>query len=147
MKKIPTIGIAFVAGIILGATTLSLFSFSGSGTLPVTPAPEISKMSLQDAQASFRRYYDNASPVNEAIKGFAINKEQLAAMNSLSNENPNLAGFRIYMGIDNNSTGVEILLGIDNTGRDNANTIYRTSSGSSGPCPPICDQSSSIIAN
>jgi hypothetical protein len=147
MKKIPTVVIAFVAGIILGATTLSLLSFSGSITIPATPVPEISKMSIQEAQASFRRYYDNASPVNEVIKGFSINKEQLGALNNLSNENPNLTAFRIYMGIDNNSAAVEIMVGIDNTGRDNTNSIYRTSSGSSGPCPPICDQSSSIIGN
>jgi hypothetical protein len=138
--------IAFVSGLLLGTFVLGLLSFSASPTIPVT-LPGASKISIQDARMFFNSYYQKAVPSNERIKGFAVNKEQLSAMNSLSSENPSLNGFRVYMGLDNNSAGVGIVVGIDNTGKDNMNSIYKTSSGGSGPCPTICDLSSSIISN
>ena len=148
MKKNPVaiIVVAFVAGILLGVSTLGLLSFTGAVTVPA-PVQATSKISLQDAQSLFRNYFSKAAPTNAVFKGFALNKAQLGALNSLSAENPNLAGFRIYMGMDNSNASVGIIVGIDNTGKDNMNSIYKASAGPSGPCPTICDGTSGITAN
>jgi hypothetical protein len=141
MKKKSIVSVVtFVSGVILGVGALVLLSFTG-----VVTSQGISKISIQEAQANFNRYYQTATPTNQVIKGFAINKDQLDAMNRLSVENPNLAGFRLYMGLDNNSAAMGIIVGIDNTGKDNTASIYKASASVSGPCPTICDQSSSII--
>jgi hypothetical protein len=137
---------AFVSGIILGASAIAWFSFTVAN--PSAAAVQgVSKISVQDARSSFNRYFQAATPLNVVLKGFNINKEQLDALNRLSTENPALTGFRVYMGIDSFSAAVGIVVGVDNLGKDNTNSIYRTSAGSSGPCPTICDQSSGITTN
>lgn len=137
---------AFVTGIILGASALAWFSFTVINP-PASSVQGVTKISVQDAHSSFNRYFQSGTPLNSVIKGFAVSKEQLDALNRLNSENPTLSGFRIYMGVDSNLTPIGIAVGVDNTGKDNTSSIYRTASGSSGPCPTICDQSSSIIAN
>lgn len=148
MKKNPVsvIVVAFIAGILLGASAFGLLSFTGAATVPAT-MQATSKISLQDAQSLFRNYYSKATPTDGVFKGFALNKAELVALNSLSTENPNLAGFRIYMGMDNSNASVGIIVGIDNTGKDYMNSIYKASAGPSGPCPTICDGTSGITAN
>ena len=143
MKKISTNQIVtFSAGLLLGLSILVMLSFSKADVIVVGG----SKISLQDAKAYFNRYYSQAEPNNQVIKGFALNRDQLDAMNRLLAETPSLAGFRIYMGIDNNSATMGIVVGIDNDGKDNSNSIYRTVALASGPCPTICDGSSTITA-
>ena len=135
----------FVTGFVVGALSFGLLAFTTIFTSPGSVAT-ISKISAPDAQASFKRYMTGSIPLNAIFKGFSVNRDQLSSMNSLIAENPSLAGFRIYMGVDNTSTPVGIVVGIDNAGKDNTNSIYKTSSGSSGPCPTICDQTSTITA-
>jgi hypothetical protein len=135
--------ITFLGGILFGTVVLGVISWkSGEITPPLLPVS--SKISVQEAQAYFSRYAQSAVPVNQVIKGFAVNKEQLDAMNRLAGENTSLAGFRIYMGLDNNSQPVSVVVGVTNTGNDNSISIYKTASMYSGPCPTICDESSNI---
>ncbi len=145
MKKNPfsLSVISFVAGMVLGVCALVLYSFSWSTAIPANPSA-VNKISVSDANTLFRNYYDNATATNSVVRGFAINREQLDALNALSSENSGLAGFRIYLGHDNNSGNVGIIVGVDNDGQDVTNSIYRTASGGSGPCPTICDANSGI---
>jgi hypothetical protein len=133
---------SFLGGLFLGLTIMISLSFTGKVLNPVPPVA--AKISLQEAQSFTGRYYDQSTPMNKVIKGFAINKEQLDAMNRLSAENSSLAGFRIYMGLDNNNQPLNIVVGTTSQGSDNAVSIYKTASMLSGPCPTICDNSSTI---
>lgn len=137
----------FMSGIILGISSLLLFAFTSTGTsAPSTLSA--TKITVKEANAFFRNYLDKAAPSSQVLRGFALNKEQLSALNSLSNENPNLAGFRIYLGYDTaKATSVGILVGVDANGKDATNSIFRSTAVSSGPCPTICDVSSDIMAN
>ncbi len=139
--------LAFIAGIVSGISMIGLLAFtnspappaSGTGVAPITQA---------DAHVFFNNYMAAASPLNQIIKGFTIDKTQLEAMNNIARENPDLSGFRIYMGQDNVSRKVGIVVGVDNMGRDAVkNTIYNTESQRLSPCPPVCDVSSPIILN
>jgi hypothetical protein len=103
-------------------------------------------ISAADAHACLTRYTANAVSFNQVIKGFTLDKSQIEAMNSISKENPNLSGFRIYMGVDKSSRKIGIVVGVDNTGKDAVkNTIYTTDLKNLSPCPPICDASSPIV--
>ncbi|NVO18516.1 MAG: hypothetical protein HXX13_02385 [Bacteroidetes bacterium] len=135
----------FISGLLVGASAIALLSFTGVVNTP-SSTPAYGKTSVQDAQASYRRYASKTSALNDLVKGFALNKEELNAMNSLITENPSLIGFRVYMGLDNSLAPIGIVVGIDNAGKDNLNSIYKTSGSSSGPCPTLCDQTSTIIA-
>jgi len=148
MKKNQFILVAstFISGIILGVSVLALFSFTGSGTVPVS-VPGINKITTQEANVLFKNYYNKATPTTSVFKGFALNKEQLAALNYLSNENPGITGFRIYMGNDNTTGGVRIIVGVNGLGKDVTSSICQTDAVSSGPCPTICDGASAITSN
>lgn len=148
MKKnqFTLIAATFLSGIILGVTAISLFAFTGSGVAPAS-SPAVSKISVQEANVLFKNYFSSASPSNSVFKGFAINRDELAAMNNLVNENAGLAGIRVYMGNDNTLGKVGILVGISNTGADVPTSIYRSPAVASGPCPTICDAASPITVN
>jgi len=146
MKKnqIALMAVTFISGIVLGVSSMGLFSFTGTTQVPVF-LPAANKITAQEANALARSYYDKAAPVNEVVRGFSVNKEQLSAMNSLLNENGGLSGFRVYLGFDERSGGVGVVVGVDGSGKDVTNSIYRSSSNGSGPCPTICDVNSNII--
>lgn len=148
MKKnqFTLLTITFFSGLILGITLIGIFSFTYSGSVPAS-SPNSGKINVQEANSLFRNYYNNAAPTNDVIRGFALNKEQLAALNYLSNENPALAGFRIYMGNDNNMGRVGIVVGVNSSGQDLTGSIYKAAAGGSGPCPTICDGNSGITGN
>ena len=136
--------IGFITGIVLGISIFGLLSFTSG---PATPAPGSGIIAITPAQANsfFKSYMSGAASFNNVIKGFTVDKAQLEAMNTISRENPNLTGFRIYFGRDNNARKVGIVVGVDNTGMDAVkNSIFDTDSPISSPCPPICDVSSPI---
>jgi len=138
--------LTFIAGIFLGVSAIALYSFTNTTPSP-SPLPGVNKINIQEANTLFNRYFENASPNNEIIKGYTFNKEQISAINALLNENQGLAGFRIYMGYDNNNANVGIIVGVNGSGQDVTNTIYRSAGQGSGPCPTICDGGSSIVNN
>ena len=144
MKKnrLTLTAVTFVSGIILGISVMALVSFTSAN--PSNPAlPGVNKIGLAEAYALFHGYYDNASSTNQVVKGFSISKEQLSAINSLSNENPSLSAFRVYMGYDESAGNVGIVVGVNSTGQDVTNSIYKASGGAA-LCPTICDVASGI---
>lgn len=145
-NRFTVLALTFVSGIILGVAAIGLFSFTKAGAVPAV-LPGVNRISPQEASALFKGYYNTANPSNEVMRGFAINMEQLSALNTLAGENPGLSGFRIYMGYDGGQGSVGIVVGINASGQDETGSIYKASAGGSGPCPTICDGSSSIIAN
>ncbi len=135
----------FLTGMVLGVSIIGLFAFAGAPAAS-SPGGGLVAVTVAQAQAYSMKYRSTAAPLNQVVKGFTIDKAQLEAMNSIARENAALTGFRIYMGMDDNSRKLGIVVGIDNTGRDAvANTIYNTDAQNVGPCPPICDVSSPLI--
>ncbi len=144
MKKnqLRLMAVTFISGIIVGLSAIGLFAFTNAGTAPVS-SPEMSKITVLEAQMLYKNYSDKAAPLNEVIKGFAVNKEQLSLLNSLAAENPNLTGYRIYIG--RTATGsAGIVVGVNSSGQDVTTSIYRSSLLGSGPCPTLCDATSTI---
>jgi len=137
--------VTLISGIILGISITGLFSFTNAVSVPLS-LPAVSKISVQQANTFFKNYYNSATPSNSIFQGFALNRDQLSALNNLLTENPSLSGFRIYMGSDNSTGSVGIVVGINNSGKDVTASIYQTIAGGSGPCPTICDASSNITA-
>jgi hypothetical protein len=138
--------LTFISGIVLGVSAIGLFSFSN----PVHPPallPTVSKISISEANTLFKSYYQSATPTNSVFKGFALNREELSALNNLLTENSSLSGFRIYMGTDAASASVGIVVGVNSSGKDVTTSIYQSVAVGSGPCPTICDVNSAITAN
>jgi len=144
-NQITLMAVTFISGIILGVSAIGLFSFTSATAVPAA-LPAVNKISVQDAKTLFRNYFTTAAPMNAAVKGFALNKEQLSALNLLSNENPRLTGFRIYLGKDNSNGNVGIIVGVNSSGLDETSSIYQATAGQSGPCPTICDAASTITS-
>jgi len=136
--------IGFFSGIVLTISFMGLFAFS-SGPGSSTPGGGNVPVSATVANGYFKNYMASAVSVNQVIKGFTVDKNQLEAMNNIAKENTTLRGFRIYMGKDNNANPVSIVVGIDGKGLDAVNnTIYNVNSPGN-PCPPVCDVASPII--
>ena len=141
-NKLTLAAITFVSGIILGISVMGLISFTSPD--PSTAALQgVNKIGVPEAYTLFHGYYDNASSTNQVVKGFSISKEQLSAINYLSNENPSLSAFRVYMGYDENEGNVGIIVGVSSTGQDVTSSIYKASGGAA-LCPVICDVASGI---
>lgn len=140
--KLSLAALTFVAGIVLGISVMGLISFTSPD--PATGALQgVNKIGVPEAYTLFHGYYDNASSTNQIVKGFSISKEQLSAINYLSNENPSLSAFRVYMGFDEREGNVGIVVGVNSTGQDVTNSIYKASGGAA-LCPTICDVASGI---
>lgn len=148
MKKnqLSLMALTFIAGIVIGISAIGLYSFTNR-SVPQPLAPGVDKIGIPEASSLFRTYFENTAPSNEVVRGFAINREQLSALNFLANENPALTGFRLYMGYDSNAGNVGIIVGLNGSGKDETNSIYRTPGAASGPCPTICDGQSAIMGN
>jgi hypothetical protein len=137
--------VTFFTGMVVGVSIIGLFAFTVAPAAS-SPGGGLVAISAAQAHAYSLKFRSTAAPLNQVVKGFTIDKAQLEAMNSLVRENTALSGFRIYMGMDDNSKKLGIVVGIDNMGRDAvANTIYNTDAQNVGPCPPICDVSSPIV--
>jgi len=136
--------LGFFSGVVLTISVMGLFAFSNAPG-SAGPGGEITPVSSTVANGYFKNYMAGAVSVNQVIKGFTVYKAQLDAMNNIAKENPNLPGFRIYMGRDNNANLVSIVVGVDSKGLDAVkNTIYNTFAPGN-PCPPVCDVQSPII--
>lgn len=149
MKKnqFTLMAVTFLSGVILGIAALGLYSFTATGPDPAFQLQNVTKISAKDAQTLIKNYAGSAVATNGVVKGFALNRDQLAGMNQLAKENPALTGFRVYLGFDDNSNTVGIIVGINSSGQDVTSSIYRSVARGSGPCPTICDGASSLIAN
>jgi hypothetical protein len=146
-NKIAGTTLSFVFGAIIGVSLFALFSFTRT-TAPAEPQSSVTVITAADAHALLNRYLMTAPASTTPIKGFYLDLQQLDAMNRLVKENPALAGFRLYLGKAVNDIPVGIVVGVDNKGSDaTTNSIYKTDSQKSGPCPTICDQNSPITKN
>jgi hypothetical protein len=137
--------LGFLTGMVSGVSIVGLLAFTNGAATPVPAAP-IVPVTAAEAHGYFTNYISGATPLNQVVKGFTIDKAQLDAMNSISAENPGLTSFRIYFGKDSRASKVGIVVGVDDAGRDAINgRIYSTEAPKASPCPPICDTSSPII--
>jgi hypothetical protein len=101
-------------------------------------------------------HYSEENGVNEGVvDGFTISREQYFIMLAIANEYRDYAGFRIYFGLDMESTEVRFICAFDNENRDvlysnealRTSIVYVTPSKFSGICPRYCDDNSFIFNN
>ena len=132
----------FLAGALSVILLMGLFSFS-------TPsAPAVGTLTPQQANAYLNTYLRTAPVPSGPIKAITLDKADFTAMSNLLVAFPNLVGFRIYNGIDNNNAQIAIIVAIDNTsanGKDITTTIYSTPVTYASLCPPVCDLTSPIM--
>ncbi|MBD98728.1 MAG: hypothetical protein CMO34_02710 [Verrucomicrobia bacterium] len=80
--------------------------------------------------------FRNQNP--SSVKAFKIDQ---AEINEILAE-PNAAGIRAYMGIDNNGNEKLIMVAVGNSGNDILNTVYDHAL----PCPAHCDDNSVLCS-
>jgi hypothetical protein len=147
-NKIAMISVTFVLGVVLGMSFITLLSFVSPD--PPSPNPALNSIYTPEANQLFHNYYDKAVSINDKLKGFYVDKNQLEAMNELA-KNTTLTGFRIYLGKNTMGDTLGIVVGVTNKLLDDLagatvtkGLIYKTESKKSGPCPFVCDVSSAI---
>lgn len=135
--------LTFIAGALFGSILITSYAFISKGTPPQDAS--FQAVSLTDAVALTKEYATNAQPMNRVFYGYAVNKDQLEAMNAISKANPNLAGFRLYSGETGSRIYKSIIVGINADGKDAVSgTIYSAPVRDSGPCPTVCDTHSPL---
>lgn len=141
-KLIPSKG--FFTGLIAGAVLVGIFAFAqhpGSYF-----SRDLEKVTVSQGKAMIVGYQKEASSTNAVVKGMVIMKPQLEAMNALSQENMQLAGFRVYFGKDSMNNQKAIVVGIDESGKDDVNaSVYSTLGDATGLCPRFCDDQSPLV--
>lgn len=144
-----TLILTFLAGLILGG--LIIWIVPHPGPCPPTlkfETPQV--ISTSDANTAFNKYFNQANPLNDKLKGLLITKVDLDSINNIVKTNSGFAAYRIYFGIDNNANNIGIVVGVANAGvnipgTDAVNSkIYRFPLHLTGPCPEACDNASDI---
>ena len=136
-----------IIGILIGATPFIFMSFTQNTSIRAVPQG-LATITAQDANLLFKNYFKTATAPTTPIKGFFLDSLQYNAMKLIAGEKNDLAGFRVYLGKDRNNLPVSIVVGVDSKGSDaTSNTLYKTSSIKSGPCPFVCDFTSTITRN
>jgi hypothetical protein len=135
-----------IAGAIIGAAimwkTAGCWSRQSCDPIDETDSINLGIRQIDSVQANnfFKAYMLN--PHVDTLYGFTINAQQFEAMKLISENDPAVGGFRIYMGVDS-LTPVRMVVGTGSP--DHVATIYSTTDEASGPCPHICDDASPII--
>ncbi len=136
--------VIFILGIFVGIGIFSTFAFV-SDTDSTIANPPSQQISLQEAQSMTENYRSGATPMNDIFRAYAVNKDQLDAMNRLAGEDSKFIGFRLYTGVTSSGYPASIVVGIDQNGSDAINnSIYSTGLSSAGPCPLVCDSFSPL---
>lgn len=134
--------LTFALGLLLGASLMTIYAFSGS-TMP--PATSATAITLNDAIQLTDHFTAKAKPFQKVLRGTAVSIEQLEAMNKIFATNPSFSGFRIYNGLTTGNQSKMIVVGIDKQGKDaTGKTMYSTGADGSGPCPTVCDSDSPL---
>ena len=140
--KLPFL--TFSAGVLFGIFLIGIYSFTTEVPGSALP-PGNSQISVGDANAMFLRYYNSAPDLNARFKGFAVNREEFNAIQTLFSKDETLDACRIYLGRDKNQNDVRIVVGVNGNGLDVVTGgVYRTQSMGSSPCPTVCDVASPI---
>jgi hypothetical protein len=151
MKKsnFTLITMVFVFGIVIGSVAITFLSSSNPGPVPA-PAPVYSMITADSANKLFKLYYNNISALNDKVKGFSLDKDQVSTLYKMSTD-PTLKiiGFRIYFGLDKDNQRLTMIAGMQSDSSDLApagslKSVYVTNSRQSSPCPPSCDKYSPI---
>lgn len=145
MKRITsnTLRIGTLSVIFLLFMTVTFFA--GRASSSPAPAPAYQESNLQAAQAGHMAYYISARRPKDPIHAFSVNLDQYQAMGSLLSENPEIAGFRLYYGLDGGNSPVMYVMGVSGLGSDLTGKIFSTSQANSGICPVICDAASPMM--
>ena len=144
-NKITLAIVPFIVGAIFGISIFAFLSFSRMSASPEPQVVAVSAISPSDANTIVKHFLSTATTPTVPTKGFYVDLQQLEAMNKLMKENASLAGFRLYLGRGADEAQVGIVVGVDSKGIDaTMNTVYKTNSPKTGPCPPVCDQNSPI---
>jgi hypothetical protein len=125
-------------GILIGAIGM-FFVFRSTPELFSISKPCPPTLTEQQVSTYMSNFQSVARPYQDTLKGFTIDLQQFDAMNCLLVKNSQLAGFRVYFGIDAAGANTTMVVGMDNTGNDVRTMFYNVSQRFSGPCPPICD--------
>jgi len=134
----------FLLGIFLGTALVSLYAFNSKSESPPQTG-QVQPISLTDAVKLTSRFTGQAKPFNAVLRGFAVTKDQLEAMNMIFDKNPQFNGIRLYMGQTKAEESTSIVVGINKNGDDaTSQTIYNVSVSGSGPCPTVCDYNSPL---
>ncbi|MCB2207760.1 MAG: hypothetical protein KQH67_05640 [Bacteroidetes bacterium] len=135
--------LTFLAGALFGSIVITSYAFISKDTPPQDAS--FQAVSLNDAVALTKEYAINAKPMNKVFYGFAVNIDQLEAMNAIKKNNPNLAGFRLYSGETGSRVYKSIIVGISPDGKDDVSgNMYSAPVLDSGPCPTVCDTHSPL---
>jgi len=143
-KKLRTVGFSFVLGAFVGISVLALSGFTnGNANKQAGQSP----INATQANQLFKNYYENATPLNDKLKGVTIDMAQYNSMKTIMESGSNPTAFRIYFGKSDNGDPYGITVGVNAEGGDMTNNdILRSSQGTLGPCPHICDAASPITA-
>jgi hypothetical protein len=129
---------SFITGLFTGIILISIFSFI-PGKNPQS-GESIINVSLSTAKQYFQNYKTSASPIKDVLNGVSIDVNQLTAMNSLKEQNPNLNSFRVYFAKSNTGENKGLVVGIDAQGNDYVTGgIYSTTAWNLNLCPVVCD--------
>jgi len=138
--------LTFAAGVMSGILLIGIYSFTIE-TPDSTPqmGSTINPVPVGEAHDMFLRYYNSAQAINERLKGFSVNRDEFSAIQTLFSKDPSLVACRIYLGKDRTQNDVRIVVGVNSNGLDDVSSgVYQTDSGSSDPCPHVCDVASPI---
>jgi hypothetical protein len=149
-SKFAFITVVFILGLVIGSVAITLLSSSNPAPTPAS-APPYTQITADSANKLFRIYYTNISSLNDKIKGFTLDREQVNALYAMASDPAyKIIGFRVYFGMDNAKQRLTMIVGIQSDSTDLAaagsasKSVYVTTSRKSSPCPPSCDKNSPI---
>ncbi|HRY99706.1 MAG TPA: hypothetical protein P5550_11685 [Bacteroidales bacterium] len=125
--------------ILLSGSLLFLIGYSYG-----SQAPASGSINAATAKGYFQSYYQSARPLNAAVKGFAIDISQYQAMGQIAQQYPDIKGFRVYFGKDENGGRLGLVIGINQNGQEEGRMILSTFGGMLESCPVACDEASPI---
>jgi len=135
--------LSFLTGMLFGGILITSYAFISESAPPQDE--NYQAVTLNDAATLTSQYSKNAHPLNEVFKGFAVNLDQLAAMNKIYQQNQVISGFRLYSGETRSGDKKSIIVGISANGKDETSgAIYSAPVRDSGPCPTVCDSYSPL---
>jgi hypothetical protein len=135
--------VPFVAGAICVSMVWVAYTYAFTPGVDATAT----KINAADAHTFAQTYYTASTPMNVKLKAFTIDKSCFNALSTINTAVPTAAGFRIYLGTDASGARVYICCGVDNMGADMTGNIYSAKSLKVGPCPDVCDQSTTQPIN